>query len=612
MDLDSDSDDDVLLLQASSVMKKPSRAETRQAIKAEGYLEDIFKESERQAEQTRLLSQIIKREQDSEDSNIEHDENWMQRSIQLSKEAAQNSKSSNLTQKREMEDALHGILEDDHVLSREERIKRQRAITTDLTFQLGLRSQILSFDPQRGNLVAFQNEEEAKLGLQKLLNECTGSESYVESMQKACAENCVFHYLNRNRYFRNQLEEGSIAKANPALVQWLYSVAISPCVSNLIVEKSLWKHLSKEIQPHGDELETFARALKSWVAPYPSQNEKPHKNVIGLRNFLFIWEKILIHSPGIDELHESTVLDLLTTLIRISLDESIGFDDGPKTSDRETKRTILEQLQHIFTILIEKSFSIYKNPSQWVQTVANTLIDTLREDLGPAPLNSEDDPNSWLVYSAALRIFPVYKKGTVGCHAVEQIKTWFTVKIIAFLLAWESIDGKIKKRLQELEMTSISQLTDSSLCWMAIPVAFLGLTEVDSLWDKVVSDPAKTLTTFRCLEMAYECGLHMLEDVSSTELGTEFGSKEQAKLLLEVVVPMDKIASQMSTRLRKLATNTCIERADYFLMIFHHYNFHILNKITKRADLDLDEVNVKKKHQTTMSSFFPTKTPSAL
>jgi hypothetical protein len=616
MDLDSDSDDD-LLLQAPSVLKKPSRAETRQAIKAESYLQDIFAESERQAEQTRLLSQIIKREQDSEincnDNEFENDENWMQRSLQLSKEAALNSKSSNLVRQREMEDVLHGILEDDQVLSREERIKRQRAITTDLTFQLGLRSQILSFDPQRGDLVAFEDEVEAKHALQKILNECTESESYVESMRRACEENCIFFYLNRNRYFRNQLAEGLIAKENPALVQWLYSVAISPHVSNLIFEKSLWALLSKENQPHGSDLKTFAKSLKSWVAPDPSQNEKPRKNVNGLSNFLVVWEQILTHSPKIDESHESTVLELLSTLLRISLDESTGLHDESKTNDRGIERTIFEQLQHLFTILIEKTLSNYKNPSQavkWMQTIADTVIDALEGDLGPSPVNSENDPNAWLVYYAALRIFPIYKKGTAGCSVVEQTKTLVAVKIIACLLAWENIDGKVSNRLHELEMASIAQLTTDSLCWMAISVAYLGLVEVDLHGDNIAKDHSKTLATLRCLEMAYECGLHLLEDASSTECGAEYGSKEQAELLLEVVVPMDKIVSQMSTRLRKLATNTFIERADYFLMIFHHYNFHILNKITKRADVELDEMHVKKKQQTTMSSFFAVKSLS--
>lgn len=616
---DSDSDDDDILL-TKSYFKRPSRQETKKRVQNEAFLDELVKDSERQMDSIARIAQI-KRENGGD---VELDDELIQRTQEITRSVREDGPTSTMSRRQENEDIMAGLVADDKAHSREYRIKRQRAMDTDLSSALGLRS-IIVFDASRcaTDIKLYQSKNEATEDLLNVFGSSETLDSCVELIRGA-ASNGILAELLASQRFKGELDNLS-PKHGEKLSAWLYNVVISSscCAGWLedLAPKTLlllrdhnklcgeWTldELLNSLMCWVDLKSNKKRPVKSSELQDPQETTPPSKNIQGLKSCLFLWGKIIPnYSASSSIISDTAAANCIVALIRLGLDIAVASN--------ERAGELLSHLQIVVVALIDLVAKQHadspKDLALWMQKTASATMEGLG-DLGPGTEGSEDedDEEAWLCYAGAVRVIPKESVGAFHNTAIQRFKTELALRAAEALLPkTQSIESKVAVVLDEMGNGPLATLASKSTCWLAITAAYAGLIEIDIQGDNITKDAPRCLSTVQCLFMAYEGGMSLLEDndPGAAGSGAEYGSMEQAKAFLDFVGPFDTLCSQLSRRFTNLATNAHFRHADYVLMCFHHYNFHMKKKVSYRAGNHDGSGEVK---QAKVSSFFAAKGP---
>jgi hypothetical protein len=413
---DSDSDDDIL--NCTTFLKRPSRAEERKKKAEDDFLDAaIANNREKQAKKARLVSQ-----------SLEEDEKAMQ---DHSEKVRLLSQSNLCNEQQKVLKGLTGLYSDECLP--EHALKLQVKAVQERKIRFGERL-VIDFDPARAtknqNLCFYESATEAYSQLKHIVDRNMEKEIAALSSQESKEEMTesplkrfhelvmgddvfeICYFLDAGRLTELAMKDNDFNGLDE-IVSWLFCVAIDAKMGDRLTEASmvgLVDLITHEMVPETCWFLSSAvmlECLNAWLdleslfKPVDENEEEPTDKVEqskeneassassskevnhgGLCNLLDLWAKVVAHD-GCDDVEPKLATTIFTVLLRLSLDRAVA----------------LNHLESIHIILASLSEHLGRNYSdgykEWQRSTADAVFNGI-SSFGKQPEVNYDDLEGYL------------------------------------------------------------------------------------------------------------------------------------------------------------------------------------------------------------------------
>lgn len=626
--MDSDSDDDDLLLAAPTFNTRKSKAEDKCRKNQISMLTSMLKDSDKEHASFTRMTQFKREIEVSSNSNQTGDNsnnnNNNDRPImdmddeQLRAQVLQVSQKN--VSRQETYDTMEGIKADDDgdgVLDRGRRRELMQAFDTDQSSCLGVRNTVsfhLDSNTNTHIVEFYHTHAKAMQDLEYILetmehgmdidtdiNAATDTDTatthkslavLVQSVRAAVHNKVLTQFLEQKRLLR-LLEKNNLSQLPLELTNWLYRLVqsadlesrslgtLAAAALETLVSLGEKGKLPETFFASAASLEGFCASLECWVVldsdsakPKPSAStnttpKKSHTNVAGLDHLLRFWEQVGI-SLSLTSRCTLVSQDVAVTTTRCIVALSrLGLD--PVATSSKHCMSLRQALQRIISNLLEmvakqEACGTAEDHVQWMKATAEAVLQGL-SDLGPGAPGTEDkdDDKAWLCHSLIVRLFPMVDSNYEPSKPSSQFKAILSIHALEICLRVQDMPEKVRSILDETGNLAILDQAESSLGWLSVSSTYAALVEVEMADDDIAMDGPRCLATVECSFAALEAGMLLL---SGSKWGSadEYGDEEQADSIAHMVGLLELQCQQLCKRVAPMANHPHFRRVDYNLI----------------------------------------------